>query len=325
MCVHAYKKLLFIWYIRKSNRSISLRVYMHTKNSCLSDIFGKQQSISLRVYKKLLFILYIRKSNIPYPYVCTRIQKTLVYLIYFESNGPYPCVYTHTKNSCSSDILGKATVHILTCVQKTLGLSDILGKATVHILMCVHAYKKRLFTWYIRESNSPYPYAKNSCLSDILGKAIIPYPYMCTHIQKNSCLSDILGKATVHILTCVHAYKKLLFIWYIRKSNSPYPYVCTKNSCLSDILGKATVHILVCTYTHTKNACLPDILGKATVHILTCVHAYKNLLFIWYIRKSNGPYPYMCTKKNSCLSDILGKATVHILTCVQKTLVYLIY
>ena len=149
-------------------------------------------------------------------------------------------MYTHTKNSCLSDIFWK---------QRSISL-------------CVHTYKKLLFVWYIRKIDSPYP-------------------YVCT---KNFCLSDILGKATVHILTknCVHAYKKLLFIWYIRKSNSPYP-CATKNSCL--------VHPSLRVYMHTKISCLSDILGKATVHILTCVHAYKKLLFIWYIRKSNSPYP----------------------------------
>ena len=202
-------------------------------------------------------------------------------------------MYTHTKNSC---------------------LSDILGKATVHILTCVHAYKKLLFIWYIRKINSNgvqktislflcvYTHTKNSCLSDILGKATVNSVY--TH-TKNSCLSDILEKATVHILTCVHAYKKLLFIWYIRKSNSPYPYVCTKNSCLSDILG------------------------KATVHILTCVHTYKKLLFIWYIRKSNSPYPYVCTRIQKLLFIwYIRKSNSpypYVCTHIQKTLVYLIY
>ena len=159
-------------------------------------------------------------------------------------------MYTHTKNSCLSDILGKATVHILTCVhilayKKNSCLSDILGKATVHILTCVHAYKKLLFIWYIRKSNSPYPYVCTRIQKTLvyliqqyllfilfiwyIRKSNSPYPYVCT---KKSCLSDILGKATVHILTCVHTYKKLLFIWYIRKSNSPYPYVCTNTKTL---------------------------------------------------------------------------------------------
>ena len=143
-------------------------------------------------------------------------------------------------------------------------------------------YKKLLFIWYIRKSNSPYPCVYKKLLFIwYIRKSNSQYPYMCT---KNFCLSDILGKSTVNILTCVHAYKKLLFIWYIRKSNSPYPYVCTKNSCLSDILGKTKQRsISLRVYMHTKNSCLSDTLGKATVHILLCVHAYRKLLFIWYV------------------------------------------